>query len=142
MNSKDDHAQITINPFLIYIFVALGAVLLQRFLPLPFIEQSAARIIGVMIMIINIIIGLPAARKMLSAKTSLNPHRSTTALVFSGPYCFSIPMYIGLTLLYAGLRSSSRLPGDYCYCPLSLRSRSGSLFQKKNIWKQNLVMKI
>jgi protein-S-isoprenylcysteine O-methyltransferase Ste14 len=104
MNQKDDHAQITINPFLIYIFVALGAVLLQRFLPLPFIEQSDARIIGVMIMIINIIIGLPAARKMLSAKTSLNPHRPTTALVFSGPYRFSRnPMYIGLTLLYAGL---------------------------------------
>ena len=104
MNQKDDHAQITINPFLIYIFVALGAVLLQRFLPLPFIEQSAARILGVMIMIINIIIGLPAARKMLSAKTSLNPHRPTTALVFSGPYRFSRnPMYIGLTLLYAGL---------------------------------------
>jgi protein-S-isoprenylcysteine O-methyltransferase Ste14 len=104
MNKKDDHAQIVINPFIVYLGVAACAVLLQRFLPLPFIDQTKARIIGVIIMVANMIIGLPAVRKMFSVKTSLNPHHPTTALVLSGPYRFSRnPMYIGLTLLYSGL---------------------------------------
>jgi protein-S-isoprenylcysteine O-methyltransferase Ste14 len=55
-------------------------------------------------MIINLVIGLPAVRGMLTAKTSLNPQQPTTALVLHGSYRISRnPMYFGLTLLYAGL---------------------------------------
>jgi protein-S-isoprenylcysteine O-methyltransferase Ste14 len=104
MNQKNDHAQIVINPFLIYIALALCAVAAQKFIPLPFIPQASARIAGVIIMVINLLIGLPAVRGMLSAKTSPNPSHPTTSLVLSGTYRFSRnPMYIGLTLLFAGL---------------------------------------
>jgi protein-S-isoprenylcysteine O-methyltransferase Ste14 len=104
MNQKNNHAKIVINPFLIYIALALCALLAQKYIPLLFIPQASARIAGVIIMVFNLSIGLPAVRGMLSAKTSPNPHRPTTSLIFSGPYRFSRnPMYIGLTLLYAGL---------------------------------------
>ena len=84
MDPKNDHAQIVINPFLIYIALALCALLLERYLPIPFIQHAGARIAGVIVLALNIPIGFPALRGMLSAKTSPNPHRPTTSLVLSG----------------------------------------------------------
>ena len=104
MNPKDDHARVVTNPFVIYIVSGLCATGLEKLFPLSFIGQPTAALIGVIIMIISFIFGLPAVLNMLAAKTTPNPHRPTTALVFSGTYRFSRnPMYIGLTLLYTGL---------------------------------------
>lgn len=119
MNGKEDHAHVVINPFIIYIGLGLCAVILQKLLPLPFLSQPGASIVGVTIMIINLVFGLPAVMNMLAAKTSPNPHRPTTALIFSGPYRFSRnPMYIGLTLLYAGLMTYLRLPWGLILLPI------------------------
>jgi protein-S-isoprenylcysteine O-methyltransferase Ste14 len=119
MNSKNDHAQVVINPFLIYIACGLCGFFLQNFFPLPFIPQAEARVIGVIIMIINLILGLTAVRNMFAAKTSLSPYRPTTALVLSGPYRFSRnPIYIGLTLLYIGLVTYLQLPWGLVLLPI------------------------
>ena len=118
MNMKDDHARV-VNPFLIYIGLGLGAVFLQKLLPLSFFAQPGASIVGVTIMIVSFVFGLPAVINMLVAKTTPNPHRPTTALVFSGPYHFSRnPMYIGLTLLYAGLMAYLQLPWGLILLPV------------------------
>jgi protein-S-isoprenylcysteine O-methyltransferase Ste14 len=119
MNSKNDHARVVINPFLIYIACGLCGFFLQNFFPLPFIPQAEARVIGVIIMIINLILGLTAVRNMFAAKTSLSPYRPTTALVLSGPYRFSRnPIYIGLTLLYIGLVTYLQLPWGLVLLPI------------------------
>jgi protein-S-isoprenylcysteine O-methyltransferase Ste14 len=119
MDSKNDHAHVVVNPFLIYIVIALCAILLQRLLPLPFIAQSSARLVGVIVMLVNLMFGLPAVRRMLTAKTTLNPHHPTTALVFSGPYRFSRnPMYVGLTLLFAGLATFFQIPWGLALLPV------------------------
>lgn len=105
MDSKSDHAQIVLNPFLVYFLLASVAILLQRLFPLPAIlTGQGSRIAVAVVMLINLIIGLAAARGMLAARTSLNPHRPTTALVLSGPFRFTRnPLYLGLTVFYAGL---------------------------------------
>jgi protein-S-isoprenylcysteine O-methyltransferase Ste14 len=104
MNSKDDHAHVVVNPFVIYVGLGLCAVLLQKIIPLPVLSHPSIPMIGVFIMIISFISGLPAVLNMIAAKTTANPHRPTTRLVLSGPYRVSRnPMYIGLTILYAGL---------------------------------------
>jgi protein-S-isoprenylcysteine O-methyltransferase Ste14 len=118
MNTSNEHARIIVNPFLIYIALGLCALLLQNFLPLPFIAQSSARPLGAVLLIVNLLIGLPAVRSMIAARTSPNPNRPTHALVFSGPYRFSRnPMYIGLTLLYAGLAIFFQLPWGLVLLP-------------------------
>jgi len=119
MNHKDDHAHVVVNPFVIYIVGGLCAIGLQKLLPLPFIGQPSAALIGVTIMIISFIFGLPAVLNMLAAKTTPNPHRPTTTLVFSGTYRFSRnPMYIGLTLLYTGLMTYLQLPWGLIFLPV------------------------
>ena len=120
MNSKSDHAQIVLNPFFIYFLLALCAVLLQRFYPLPAVFTGQfPRMIVAAIMVINLIIGLAAARGMLTAKTSLNPNRPTTALVLSGPFRFTRnPLYLGLTVFYAGLMLVFELTWGLLFLPI------------------------
>jgi len=119
MDLKNDHARVVINPFLIYMACGLCGFFLQSFFPLPFIPQADARVIGAIIMIINLILGLTAVRNMFAAKTSLSPYRPTTALVLSGPYRFSRnPIYIGLTLLYIGLVTYLQLPWGLVLLPV------------------------
>jgi protein-S-isoprenylcysteine O-methyltransferase Ste14 len=119
MNPKNDHAQVVVNPFVIYITLGLCAVLIQRLLPIPFLSQPSASLMGLIVMIISFIFGLPAMMNMLAAKTTPNPHRPTTTLVFSGPYRFSRnPMYIGLTLLYTGLMTYLQLTWGLILLPI------------------------
>lgn len=120
MNSQNDHAQIVLNPFLIYFLLALCAVLLQRFLPLPAVlTGQAPRVIVAAIMLINLMIGLAAARGMLTARTSLNPNRPTTSLVLSGPFRFTRnPLYLGLTVFYAGLMLVFELTWGLLFLPI------------------------
>ena len=104
MHTTYEHAPIVVNPFLIYIAIGVFAVILSSLAPLPFLDQSIARPLGAILLVVSLFFGLPAARGMIAARTSLNPHRPTSALVFSGPYHFTRnPMYIGLTLMYSGL---------------------------------------
>jgi protein-S-isoprenylcysteine O-methyltransferase Ste14 len=120
MNSKSDHAQIVLNPFFIYLLLALCAVLLQRFYPLPAVlTGQIPRMIIAAIMVTNLITGLAAARGMLTAKTSLNPNRPTAALVLSGPFRFTRnPLYLGLTVFYAGLMLVFELTWGLLFLPI------------------------
>jgi protein-S-isoprenylcysteine O-methyltransferase Ste14 len=116
---NSDHAQLIVNPFVIYLGVGLFAVLLQKLIPLPFISAQAAQITGVLIMVISLVIGLPAAIGMLKVKTSPNPNHPTTSLVLSGSYRFSRnPMYIGLTLMYAGLMTFFQITWGLLFTPI------------------------
>jgi protein-S-isoprenylcysteine O-methyltransferase Ste14 len=118
MKNKD-HAQLVVNPFVIYLGIGLFAALLQRLAPLPFLSRQAAQITGVLIMVISLVIGLPAAIGMLKAKTSPNPNHPTTSLVLSGSYRFSRnPMYIGLTLMYVGLMSFFQITWGLLFTPI------------------------
>ena len=120
MKSQNDHAQVVLNPFFVYFLLALCAVLLQIFSPLPAVlTGQVPRIIVSAIMLINLAIGLAAARGMLTAKTSLNPNRPTTALVLSGPFRFTRnPLYLGLTVFYAGLMVVFELTWGLLFLPI------------------------
>jgi len=104
MEPKNDHASIVINPFVVYIGLAVVAILLQIVLPLSFIPAVPARILGVILIALNFVFGIPALRGMLQAKTSPNPQRPSTTLILSGVYQRTRnPMYVGLTMVFAGL---------------------------------------
>ena len=119
MEPKTDHASVVVNPFVIYLGVAIAAVALQQIAPLPFIAQTPARVLGLLLIALNFGFGLPALQGMLRAKTSPNPHRPSTALVLSGVYRFTRnPMYVGLTLVFAGVLTFFKVTWGLVFIPL------------------------
>lgn len=99
MNKQTDHPAVVINPFLVYAAYIVLAAVLQRLTPLPFLATTPARVLGVLLFLLNFPLGGRAFRGMLMAKTSPNPNRPTSSLLTSGSYRFTRnPMYIGLTL--------------------------------------------
>jgi protein-S-isoprenylcysteine O-methyltransferase Ste14 len=104
MNPKTDHAAVVVNPFVIYLGLALLAILLHQVLPLFSIPKQLAHSLGLLCFVLSFGFGLPAFLGMVQAKTSPNPHRASTSLVMSGSYRFTRnPMYVGLTLGFASL---------------------------------------
>jgi protein-S-isoprenylcysteine O-methyltransferase Ste14 len=119
MEQKTDHAQVVVNPFVIYLGLAIVAVVLQQVLPQPSISKASARVLGVMLIALNLGFGLPAIRGMLQAKTSPNPHRPSTTLVLSGVYRVTRnPMYVGLTLAFAGALVFFQVSWGLLFVPL------------------------
>lgn len=97
-------AGVVVPPPLLYL-VALGlGLLVQRFYPVTILPSGVARVLGVGLLVAGAIISLLAIMAFRRAGTSVNPARSSTALVLSGPYRFTRnPMYVGLTTLYLGV---------------------------------------
>jgi len=119
MEQKPDHAQIAVNPFVIYLGLAIAAVVLQQIIPLPFVAQASARVLGVMLIALNFGFGLPAIRGMLKVKTSPNPRHPSTTLVSSGSYLITRnPMYVGLTLVFAGALTFFQIAWGLLFVPL------------------------
>ena len=119
MEHTMDHAPVKINPFVIYIGTGLLAALLQHFVPLPFLARLPAQLIGAAVMVISFFFGLPALVKMLTARTSPNPNRPATTLILTGTYRVSRnPMYVGLTLLYAGIMTFFQVTWGLALLPL------------------------
>lgn len=104
MNQKTDRAAVVVNPFVIYIGLAIIAILLQKAIPLYRIPSLPAHMLGVLMIALNLVFGLPALRGMFQAKTSPNPSHPSTTLLVSGIYRLTRnPMYVGLTLVFGGL---------------------------------------
>jgi protein-S-isoprenylcysteine O-methyltransferase Ste14 len=119
MEPKPDHASVVANPFVIYLGLAIAAVVLQQIVPLPFVGQAPARVLGTLLIALNFGFGLPAVRGMLKVKTSPNPHRPSTALVLSGSYRLTRnPMYAGLTLVFAGVLTFFQITWGLLFIPL------------------------
>lgn len=119
MEKKSDHAKVIVNPFVIYIAPVFIALALQRVIPLPFLEKTTAQAIGAILIICNLIAGLPALLGMISVHTSPNPSRPTTALVLSGSFRASRnPMYLGLMFVYCGVVTILQLPWALILLPL------------------------
>ena len=119
MEKKTDHASVVVNPFVIYVGLAIAAVILQQIVPLPIITQLPARTLGLLLIALNFGFGLTALRSMLQVKTSPNPNRPSSVLVLSGVYRFTRnPMYVGLTLIFAGVLTFLQVTWGLLFIPL------------------------
>jgi protein-S-isoprenylcysteine O-methyltransferase Ste14 len=104
MNTKADHPQARIDAPILLAVAILLTIALQWLIPLPFFPILPSRVIGAILFFGGFALGFPALRGMLLAKTSPNPHRSSTALVREASYQFTRnPMYLGMLVSYAGL---------------------------------------
>jgi protein-S-isoprenylcysteine O-methyltransferase Ste14 len=93
-----DHAGVIAPPPLIYV-AAFGAALVIRhfwYVPIPF-----ARLLAAAFLVVSMALFVWAGSEMHRARTHINPHKPTTALVTSGPFRLSRnPLYLSLNLGY------------------------------------------
>lgn len=99
-----DRMTLHIPPPLLYAVPLVIGVLLRFVFPVQVLPSGTALIVGGLIVALSFALGLPAFRLMRQARTSVNPYQPTTAIVTQGPFCWTRnPLYLSLTVLYAGL---------------------------------------
>jgi protein-S-isoprenylcysteine O-methyltransferase Ste14 len=104
MSEAPDHPGVIALPPVMY-GVAFAIVLVLRWLwPLPIAATAAPFWSGIAVLTLGGALALWGQHVMRRAGTNVNPREPATALVTSGPFRRSRnPLYVALTLLYAGL---------------------------------------
>lgn len=102
-----DNPGLIAPPPLIYASSLLVGLLLNLLLPVKLLSKrrrSVSLIAGAVGAGLGVMLARAAFQRMQSAKTNVNPTQPTTTIVMEGPYRLTRnPIYVALTLLYAGI---------------------------------------
>lgn len=104
--SEKDNAGVIAPPPLIYAGALAAALALDALLQGPglMLPAMARQIAGAVLILAGFAIPIAAITRFRAAGTEVPPWRPSTALVTSGIYRLTRnPMYLGMTLIYAGL---------------------------------------
>lgn len=102
-NLPDNPGVIAPPPLIFAGPLALG-LLLQRFFPKKFLPRWIGITLGSLGIIVGAMLIQGGIRAMFSAQTNVDPHKPATTVVTGGPYRYTRnPLYMGLTLIYAGI---------------------------------------
>lgn len=119
-------------PPLIYLATVAGAVALQLASPLAFPGwmKPVAALAGLALLTCGVLIDVTAIRALGRHGTTVMPHRSSAALVTTGPYAYSRnPIYLGNTIALAGLALVFDVPWFLILAPFAA------------LWVQELAIK-
>ncbi len=99
-----DRARIVAPPPLIYLGMLGLGLLLEWVWPTGLSNRPLALAAGAAFLLLGVAGLFAAIRTMLRAQTTINPYKSTTAIVSDGVFGFSRnPIYVSDTILYIGL---------------------------------------
>ena len=102
-NLPDNPGVIAPPPLIFAGPLALG-LLLQRFFPKKFLPRWIGITLGSLGIIVGAMLIQGGIRAMFSAQTNVDPRKPATTVVTGGPYRYTRnPLYMGLTLIYAGI---------------------------------------
>ena len=97
-------------PYLFLGTLAAG-LLLDSIFPLPFVPKALSRTASAKALIAGVASFVWAFATMKRAGTHVDVYEPTTVVVEDGPYAYSRnPIYLGLTLTYAGIATFRRAP--------------------------------
>ncbi len=103
-NGGKDTAGVIAPPpviYLAFLMIGFGADALW---PVAVLPQGPRYAAGAAVIALSLALAFSAFGQFRRHKTSFKPHEPSTALITEGPYRFSRnPMYLALSLLYAGI---------------------------------------
>ena len=104
MAETPDNAGVRIPPPLLYAFALVGGYMLNRLYPLPVGNTRLLTVLAWALAVAWAALTVSSVGNFWRSRTSIVPVRPATALVIAGPYRFTRnPMYVGFTLLTAGI---------------------------------------
>ena len=121
MAKQQDHPNISpvIHPPIVALSFIVAAYFLGRFIPLSFVVPMIWRTVGLLLMVIGFLLGIGAFIEFRRARTTLDPHGSTSQIVTTGIYGFTRnPIYLGFLLIVIGLPLNSGLIWGLLLAPL------------------------
>jgi protein-S-isoprenylcysteine O-methyltransferase Ste14 len=101
-SSHDTPGVITYPPLIYAAGLVIGYVL-HRLWPMAWLPRGPHWIAGLVLIALGMIPAFGALAVMYRARTSVDPHRPTTALVTHGPFRYTRnPIYLAFTVVYLG----------------------------------------
>lgn len=120
-NRAPDTAGVVAPPPLIYGGALAAGLLSKALFPAGFLPRAASRMLGLPLVGGGVLLFLSSVRTMRRAGTDVRAYRPTTSLVVEGPYRFTRnPIYLGFTLLYAGITALANSLPSALLLPLVL----------------------
>lgn len=121
-------------PFVALIFIVLAYVL-GRFVPLPVAAPPPLRYMGLFLMLLGFLLGMAAFLEFRRARTTLDPHGSTSQLVSSGIYRFTRnPIYLGFLFMIIGLPLNSGLYWGIVMAPFYILIMNRLVIEREEVY--------
>ncbi len=100
---QGDHPNVLAKPPVIFFVFMIISFILKKQYPAE-LWQGPLRALGIPLVFTGFTLMLISARLFLKFETNINPFQPALKLVTTGPYRYSRnPMYIGLSIMYAGI---------------------------------------
>ncbi len=103
-NGGKDTAGVIAPPPVIYLAFLLAGLGADRLWPMAVLPQGPRYAAAAVVIALSLALVISAFGQFRRHNTSFKPHEPSTALITEGPYRYSRnPMYLALSLLYAGI---------------------------------------
>jgi protein-S-isoprenylcysteine O-methyltransferase Ste14 len=121
MNEQQDTAGVLMPPPALFAGAFAVGLALDQALPLRLSPRRASGMLGAALTLAGVALGGWAALTMRRRGTSVNPLKPSTAFVATGPFRRTRnPIYVGMTVAYAGAALASNRPASLLVLPAAL----------------------
>ncbi|MFQ5783307.1 MAG: methyltransferase family protein [Alphaproteobacteria bacterium] len=108
-DGANDRPGVIAPPPLIYLGFLLAGLGLDRVWPIATLDDGLRYPGGVGLIALGLVVAFLGFAEFRKAGTAVNPHRSTTAIITTGPFRFSRnPLYLALALIHAGVAMAAQ----------------------------------
>jgi protein-S-isoprenylcysteine O-methyltransferase Ste14 len=130
-----DNPGVVAPPPLIYGGALAAGLLANRLRPTPFLPRPLARPIGLGLVAGGLAVVFSGLRAMRRAGTNVDPYKPSTAIVTEGPYRFTRnPLYVGFTLVYAGIAALANALAAILLLPLVLAVMRRGVIEREEVY--------